>query len=551
MILHLKISDLATFKEISLDLKTGLTCLTGETGSGKSLFVDAISFVTGKKPRILTVSPGAQEGIVEAIFTPVETIPSFLSNSIKPGDDWILRRVLLSNGRTRQTINGANITQSQLSDLGDILLDLVGQGEGARLQNPRIHSEYLDAFGGSLEDAGSFEETRSFLNDALTRLEQLKRNTFEREQGQEIIKGIIQDQKMLQPLAGEWEQLQSKLTVNLHLQDLLQAIGAVYEGLYGEEGSVLSRLKRMTQDIGRLESLDARLTEILSPLLESSAILKEVSDGCRHYLDSLEFDPGSFQAIEGRVEEYQRLSRKYAVDPRDLFGFFEQKSRELSDVSDDNMFQLEREIDGIKELLVQKRTLLSLKRKSAASRLGKEVTVRLSRLKLEKASFHVDLQARDAQEFFLGGGESVRFYFTANIGVPAKPLDQVASGGELSRILLVLKWLLSEQDQVETLVFDEVDSGIGGEVGETVGDILSDISRTRQVITITHLHQVARKAMIHLVVQKEQVEPFAVSTLKEIDGEDRVREIARMLGGTDLAPSTLILARELLLNPSE
>ena len=215
------------------------------------------------------------------------------------------------------------------------------------------------------------------------------------------------------------------------------------------------------------------------------------------------------------------------------------------------MFQLEREIDGIKELLVQKRTLLSLKRKSAASRLGKEVTVRLSRLKLEKASFHVDLQARDAQEFFLGGGESVRFYFTANIGVPAKPLDQVASGGELSRILLVLKWLLSEQDQVETLVFDEVDSGIGGEVGETVGDILSDISRTRQVITITHLHQVARKAMIHLVVQKEQVEPFAVSTLKEIDGEDRVREIARMLGGTDLAPSTLILARELLLNPSE
>ncbi|MHB1286808.1 MAG: DNA repair protein RecN [Leptospirales bacterium] len=551
MILHLKVSDLATFKEISLDLKNGLTCLTGETGSGKSLFVDAISFVTGRKPRILSVSPGAQEGIVEAVFTPVEPIPLFLSNSIKPGDDWILRRVLLSNGRTRQTINGANITQSQLSDLGEMLLDLVGQGEGARLQNPRIHSEYLDAFGGSLDEAHSFEESRTFLNDALSRLEYLKRSTFEREQGQERIRAIIEDQKMLQPLAGEWEKLQSRLTLYLHLQDLLQAIGSVYEGLYAEEGSVLSRLKRMTQDIGRLESLDARLTEISAPLLESSAILKEVSDGCRHYLDSLDFDPESFRAIGGRVEEYQRLSRKYAVDPGDLFDFFDQKSQGLSDSPIDDIILLEQEVSRIKELLIRKRTLLSEKRKDAASRLGREVTSRLSRLKLEKASFYVDLQSRDAHEFFPGGGESVRFFFTANIGVPPKPLDQVASGGELSRILLVLKWLLSEQDRVETLVFDEVDSGIGGEVGETVGDILSDISRTRQVITITHLHQVARKAMSHLVVQKQQVEPFAVSTMGEIGGEDRVREIARMLGGSDLAPSTLILARELLLNPSD
>lgn len=551
MILHLKISDLATFKEVSLDLKAGMTCLTGETGSGKSLFVDAISFVTGRKPRILSVRPGSPEGVVEAIFTPADPIPTFLKSIVQPGDDWILRRVLLANGRTRQMVNGTNITQTQLAELGEILLDLVGQGEGARLQNPRIHAEYLDVFGGSLSDAYSFEETRILFNETLTRLEALRRDSLEKEQDRRKIREILEDQKSLNPGIAEWEQLQSRLTVHLHLQDLLQAVGSVYEGLYGEEGSVLSRLRKMSHEVGRLESLDARLTEFSAPMMESYALLKDVSDGCRQYLDSLEFDPASFEETENRVEEYQRLSRKYGVEPGNLFDFFEQKSGELLDSPEENIKELQHEIDEIREALLRKRSALSEKRRESSLRLGKEVTARLSRLKLEKASFQVDLQAKDANEFSPGGGESVRFLFTANIGLPAKPLDQVASGGELSRILLVLKWILAEQDQVETLVFDEVDSGIGGEVGETVGDILFDISRSRQVITITHLHQVARKATIHLVVQKQQAETFTTSTLGEIGGEDRVWEIARMLGGSDLAPSTLTLARELLLHPSE
>ncbi|MHB8422680.1 MAG: DNA repair protein RecN [Leptospirales bacterium] len=551
MILHLKISDLATYKEISLDLKAGLTCLTGETGSGKSLFVDAISFVTGRKPRILSVRPGATEGVVEAIFTAIEPVPPYLHSVVQPGDEWIVRRVLLLNGRTRQSVNGANITQSQLYDLGESLLDLVGQGEGARLQNPRIHSEYLDIFGGSLLEAHSFEETRILLNESLNLMDALKKGLMEKERERELIRGILEDQQSLNPLEGEWEHLHAQLTVHLHLQDLLQGIGSVYEGLYGEDGSLLGRLKKMSLDVGHLESLDNRLAEISAPMAEAYVLLKDVSEGCRHYLDGLDLDLTVFQEIENRVGEYQRLSRKYGLAPGTLYEFFEQKSREFSENTGEGTERLQEKISNLRKLLVEKRSVLSEKRREASFRLAKEVTSRLSRLKLEKASFKVDLQLKATEDFSPGGGETVRFLFTANAGLPAMPLDNVASGGELSRILLVLKWILADQDRVETLVFDEVDSGIGGEVGETVGDILSDISRSRQVITITHLHQVARKGQTHLVVQKEQQDSMTISTLCEIEGEDRVREIARMLGGSDLAPSTLTLARELLLRSDD
>ena len=551
MILHLKISDLATYKGISLDLKAGMTCLTGETGTGKSLFVDAISFVTGRKPRILSVRPGSVEGVVEAVFTPIEPIPPFLHSLVQPGDDWIVRRVLLLNGRTRQTVNGSNITQSQLYDLGEMLLDLVGQGEGARLQNPRTHSEYLDLYGGSLSDAHSFEETRILLNESLNLMEALKKGFSEKEREMERIREVLEDQKGLTPVLGEWEDLQSRLTVHLHLQDLLQGIGSVYERIYGQDGSLLERLKKMSQEVIHLGSLDKTLSEISSSMEEAYALLKDASDGCRQYLDGLDFDSNVLREIESRVGEYQRLSRKYGVGPGDLYEFFDQKSGELSDNTDKEIEGIHLEISRLRTLLADKRSILSEKRRDSSSRLAKEVTSRLSRLKLEKSSFQVDLQLKSTEDFFPGGGENVRFLFTANDGLPAKPLDQVASGGELSRILLVLKWILAEQDHVETLVFDEVDSGIGGEVGETVGDILSDISKSRQVIAITHLHQVARKGGTHLVAQKQQHDSMTISTLTEIEGEDRVREIARMLGGSDLAPSTLTLARELLLRLDE
>ncbi len=546
MLLHLKIIDLATIESIAIDFQDGFSCLTGETGAGKSLFVDALAFVTGHRPRVLSVRPGAPEGCVEAIFSPVDPTPEEFSTLLKKGDEWIVRRILLPNGRTRQSINGNSVTQSQLSEVGEFLLDLVGQGEGARLQNPRLHSLYLDLFGGSILERESYEKTRGLWKDAVKKWEEFRLERAERERELERAKEIASDWEYLKPNEGEWDDLQTRLSIQLHAHDLLETVGNVYETLYGGEENLLARVRKMTMDLGRLELYDPRLQSMIAPLSEAQTQLRESAEECRRYIESVEFDPSVLGQIEERVAHFQRIARKYGLEPADLEGYLKRFSiAEAHDEAEEEK-RFSEAVNVLRQKVTDIGNELARKRHMASKRLSAEVTGRLGRLKLEKADFRVEIAEKSPEDLPPGGFESIQFVFSANPGIPAKPLDQVASGGELSRILLVLKWILADQDRVETLIFDEVDSGIGGEVGEVVGDILSDIARTRQVITVTHLHQVARKSQFHYVIRKEQSEKETRSTILLIQKEDRVKEIARMLGGSDLTPSTLVLARELL-----
>lgn len=547
MLLHLKIANLATFRELVLDFFPGLTCVTGETGSGKSLFVDALSFLSGQKNRLLFVPHGKQEGVVEAIFSPSRRLPSFLDGMLVPGDDWVIRRTLLLNGRTRQQINGNNITQSQLQELGPHLMDLVGQGEGFRLQNPRTHAEYLDAYGDTVSLLENYKKHRNAYLEKKRFLAETEKQWSDRERLRERTREIIEDKESLAPRPEEWESLQATLSVQLHTQDLMEAAGSVYDHLYADEDSILGRLRKMSQDLDRLKLHDSRLEEISFPLSEAYTLLRDCAEGSRVYLEGLEHDPDVLGQTEARIHEFQRLARKYDVVPEDLADFFEQNAKEALDDSPDHLQILRDAVDQAAESLWEIQRSLSEKRRTAASLLSQDVTGKLPRLRLEKSLFSVRIFPLE-EEFPAEGGEEVRFYFTANPDLPPKPLDLVASGGELSRILLVLKQILAEKDAVETLIFDEVDSGIGGEVGETVGDILSEIAVTRQVIAITHLHQVARKAGAHLVIRKEQKDDVTESMVAMAEGERRVSEIARMLGGSELAPSTMTLARELLLS---
>ncbi len=549
VLLHLKIASLATFREIILDLSPGLTCVTGETGSGKSLFVDALSFLSGQKNRLLFVPEGRQEGVVEAIFSPSGQLPAFLDGTLVSGDDWVIRRTLLSNGRTRQQINGSNITQSQLQELGALLMDLVGQGEGFRLQNPRTHAEYLDSHGGTLSVLESYKSLRNEYLEKKRLLSETEKKRSELERHREKIREINEDRESLSSRPEEWTSLQGTLSVQLHTQDLMEAAGSVYDHLYADEDSILGRIRKMSQELDRLKIHDPRLGDVAIPLSEAYALLKECAEGSRHYLDGLAYDPDALHRTETRIHEFQRLSRKYNVQPEGLVEFFDQNAQEAFEDDPEYLKNLQKTVHQASESLRGVQRMLSEKRREASTRLSQEVTERLARLRLEKSLFSVNL-IPSGEEFPPEGAEEIRFYFTANPDLPPKPLDQVASGGELSRILLVLKQILAERDSVETLVFDEIDSGIGGEVGETVGDILSEISETRQVIAITHLHQVARKAGSHLVIRKTQKEDVTESTLDRTEGEQRVSEIARMLGGSELAPSTMTLARELLLSKS-
>ena len=546
MLEFLNIRSIATIDQNMLSFGPALTVVTGETGAGKSLFVDAIDFISGGKPKGLSIRPGHLEGIVEAGFSPFETVPDFIKDLVYENEDIVIRRVLLENGRTRQTINGHSVSVGQLLELGRILLDIVGQGESSRLLDPRLNRKILDAFSEADSLVESYEIIRSKRKTLLVELEKLAAVEKGLLAEKDSLMEKLEDRTLLSPIEGEWDTLSDLLSAHHHAKELEACVGNILDIVYDGEVSVLGQLRHLESDLNRITSYDSRLQKLHTLLEESMAILRELSGDARSYLSNLEFDEQESLRVESRFDLYQRLSRKYRVEPQNLWAFFSAIILPQSDEIEAQSAKIRSEIASLEDELFLIASLIREKRNEGARKLEPMMKDRLAKLKLESAVFIVDRIDLPLEDFPPGGADSVRFLFSANPGIPPKPLDEVASGGEVSRLLLVLKWILSDRDADSTLVFDEVDSGIGGEVGEVLGDLLSEIAQHRQVVTITHLHQVARKGNAHLLVQKNLIGDIVQSSIVEIEGETRVGEIARMLGGDSMSPSTRLLARELL-----
>ncbi len=546
MLEFLSIRSIATIPESSLTFSPGLTVVTGETGAGKSLFVDALAFISGEKPKGLTVRPGQAEGVVEAGFSPLEEVPESFKELLSAGEDLVIRRMIGENGRTRQTVNGHSVSQSQLLELGNALIDIVGQGESSRLTDSRRHRQFLDSFARVEDLLDSYELLRlkrRGLQEELSELQRLERETLAE---QDLLLEKLQDKEQLDPRPGEWKEIGDLLSAHRHAKELEGCVGNLLETVYGGEVSILGQLKQLEMEVGRLVAHDPRLEGFERGLVDATTLLREMAGDARDYLSRLEFDPGKALELESRHDLYLKLSRKYRIAPEDVWEYFSNLTPLEGDNLSEKIRSLVCEIDETEEALKELAGLMTARRIEAAERLEPMMKERLLRLKLEHARFLVERTALPVESFPPGGADAIRFLFSANPGLPPKPLDEVASGGEVSRILLVLKWILSDRDQGSSLIFDEVDSGIGGEVGEVLGDLLSDIALNRQVITITHLHQVARKGQTHLLVKKESFDGVTRSEILPVEGEDRVQEMARMLGGDAMSPTTRVLARELL-----
>ena len=532
---------------MSVSFDEGLTVVTGETGAGKSLLVDALFLVSGQKPRGLSVRPGCNEGIVEASFSaPSLPIPESLTDILSSDEDLVIRRVVTPNGRFRQTVNGQAVSTSQLQSLVEILFDLVGQGENHRLIKSDAHRHYLDSFSGVAELAERFEGLRREILALRREREELsaqrERDLRERE---ERIR-MREDAELLSGSPGEFEELSQTLSAQLNLQEILTVAGRSYGALYEDDQSVLALLGRVASDLEHILSLDPTLHPLRTALEEATEILKDSAHELHRYRESMEMDPEKLAALEGRFSLYRRLAQKYRVRPEELVIHLDQVTAEDAGAADRALEEVEGRILEAEKSLRTLGESLGIRRREAAGRFSEAVCAVLRRLRIDHPSFSVSL---DPYPDFLGGPfgmERVEFLFSANPGMPECPLGQVASGGEISRVLLSIKAVLADLDEVPTLVFDEIDSGIGGEVGEVLGDLLKEIGRRRQVLAITHLHQVARKGDHHLLVQKVAEDGHTRSRISAIAGEDRVREIARMLGGEKMSPQTMRIARELL-----
>jgi DNA repair protein RecN (Recombination protein N) len=550
MLVELRIRDYAVVEDLTLELSDGLNALTGETGAGKSIIVGALSLLLGERASSGVVRKGADRATVEAVFDISDRpeIEAQLEESgFRPEDGlMILRREVAAEGRNRAWVNGSPVTAGVVGSLGSALVDLHGQHEHQTLLRPRDQRALLDAYIGAEDSAAKVaalystrQALKRELEDREERLREIEtRSDFLQFQLDEI------DEAALRP--GDDAELESEAGRHEHAEELARGAGSIYETLYAADDSVADRIAAMLKLLERLASFDPGLQAQVSELQDAAHAVSDVGRHVGDYAQSIDHDPGRLAEVRARLDLIFRLKRKYGPELADVLAAAQAVRTELAELgdSDRDLELLRRRIESTGRELEQEAARLSALRQKGSTRLAALVCETLPELGLVSATFEVSLRAHG--ETGSGGAESVEFLVSTNVGFDAMPLARIASGGELSRVMLALKSILAEVDRVPVLVFDEIDAGIGGVVASAVAKKLADIANRHQVFVVTHLAQVASRANGHFLVEKSQDLLGTTATVTLLEGEARVQEIARMLGGDPESATSREHARELL-----
>jgi len=561
MLKELNIKNFAIIDQLRVEFAPGLNVFTGETGAGKSIVVDALNLALGERASADLIRTGCQEAVVEAAFElngrGTAEITALLSEQgieVNPGEDLIVRRVLSSSGKNKVYINGSLANLNTLTALGASLADIHGQHEHQSLLSLERQMELLDSFGG-------LSELRDVLSDAYHRLQDVRKELAELEAGERDRaqrEDMLRFQKneieaaMLKP--GEDMDLSNEQKLLTNSEKIAGLSHAADEALYSSENSVLTGLKKAMTNLRDIAAIDNRLAPVLELCEAGRAQIEEASREVSAYADRVEFDPDRLEQIGDRLDLVQKLKKKYGSTIDEIIQFGKSASAKLERIerSTDEIERLRKEIHSIKSGLTAKAQELTKKRGAASLVLEKKIEAELSHLGMKKTTFTVKITQEPGQDTLDGrklgprGADHVEFLISPNPGEEPKPLVKIASGGELSRIMLALKTILVEGDSIPTLVFDEVDAGIGGAVAEEVGKKLKSVATKRQVFCITHLPQIASMATSHYGVSKSVKKDRTNTEVRLLDKKDRVDEIARMLGGKIITEATLKHAEEMI-----
>ena len=553
MLLHLAIRDFAIVDTLELEFQSGFTSLTGETGAGKSILIDALALVLGERADTADVRSGCERADVIAEFA-VASLPEvqmWLREQALEGDSGrlLLRRVVDRAGRSRAFINGHAATLAQLREAGESLVDIHGQNAHQSLLRGEAQRQLLDAhagLSGLCADTGA--AWREWQRLAKARLEyetHAAKRTVERDQ----VQWQVEQLQQLAPQPGEWDAIQGEHSRLTHAASLIEGAQAALDALSESDAAASAILSGVLSRLRPLLDYDAALTETVTLLESADVQLREAAHGLRHYADRIELDPARLAEVEARLDALHGNARKFRVRPEELPGLLGQLNGRLAEL------QLAADLEA---LLAQEKTAnarykelahkLTGGRKKAATALSREVTAAMTELAMGGARFEAGL--REVPEGSPGGDQQVEFLVSANAGSELRPLSRVASGGELSRISLAIQVITSKAAAVPTLIFDEVDAGIGGAVAEVVGRKLQALGQERQVLCVTHLAQVAAQATAQWSVSKGSAsdEPGGSvrSRVDVLDRKGRVEEIARMLGGMEITATTRRHASEML-----
>ena len=548
MLLALSLRDFVIVEQLHLDFQSGFTVLTGETGAGKSITLDALSLLLGDKADYSQIRHGCPEAQLSALFdlSGLPTLRAELCEQGLLGEDEVelsIRRTIDSKGRSRSFINNQAATLAQLRQIGSSLVDIHGQSAHHSLNSEAVQRDLLDAFAGSKPLAeqvqAAYRQWRQAQEDLATAEAEGERLAEERER----LAWQVGEMEKLAPVEGEWAQLSQSYDSLAHAAELLQAAEEVAAHIDGDNGlhSLAGRCRRQLES---LSGIEPRFAESLEMLDSIEAELGEISSHMHSVAARAEINPAELAAQEERMAELMSAARRHRIEPEELPARLAQLQQDLADSEAAADIEALREQVHLAEAAYrQPARELSAQRQQAAAKLAAETTEHMQQLSMRGARFHIELIPCEAQAY---GLEQVQFQVAANQGSPLRPLNKVASGGELARISLALQVTASQYTQIPTLIFDEVDSGIGGGVAETVGRALRTLGRQHQVLAVTHLPQVAACGAQHWQVSKHSGGGQTVSTIRELEGSARVEEIARMLGGETLTDTTRRHAAEML-----
>jgi DNA repair protein RecN (Recombination protein N) len=533
---ELRVRDLATISDVSLQLGPGLNVLTGETGAGKSMLVDALALLLGERAASGGVRPGAAKSVVEGAFEAIDPATrrriEELGLDVEDGRV-VVRREVSTEGRSRAWVNGSPTTASVLSELGALMVDLHGQHETQSLLRPEAQRDILDAFAHAEPERAAVAEAYATLTRLRGEESALVARRDEVRRRADYLRHVVAEIDAAKIKAGEDEALQVEARRLSQAGALVEQAQRIVDALEGDGGNALGALALASRALANLEKVDPAASEWRELLDGAYANLTELSRLATEYAGSVQEDPERLAEVESRRDLLFRLTGKYGATLEAVAATRDQAAAELDllDTADIDLRALTSRRAAAEAALQAAADALSSRRREAAERLARGVNRLLPRLGLGGGRLSVGLLPLVQPSAH--GQESVQLDVQLNLGLEAKPLAKVASGGELSRLMLALKVVLVKQDSIATLVFDEVDQGIGGETGAQVGSALAEVAERHQVLVITHLPQIAARADSHLVVSKEARRGIATSDVQILHGEDRVNEIARMLGDTE------------------
>lgn len=549
MLAQLFIQNIAVIEKASIDLEKGFTILTGETGAGKSIIIDAIHAVLGERTSKELVRTGASSASVSALFTGLdkETLALLDQLSIPKEEDGsvLIQRDIRLEGRSTCKINGAPVTVSMLKQLGPRLVTIHGQHESYELLSPEVHMTYLDSFGGLEGLLSDYQTAYHELRETQRQLEALQTDEGEKARLSDLLHYQIDEIEAANVREGEREELESQREIIRNSEKIAEALELLRGLLSGDEENegLLSGVSQASSEAERVSAYLPELEDASQKLREAGYLLEDVDATLRN--TAVDFNPELLESIEERLDLLYKLGLKYGGSEEKILAFLEDCRTRLHQIefSDEERERLETRYEEEKKKAISLAKQLSENRKTVSGQFIRQVKEELAFLNMPGIEFETEIQR---VPLYAMGCDRIQFLVSANKGEPPKPMSKIASGGELSRIMLAIKTVLSGKDKVDTLIFDEVDTGISGAAANKVGQKLKQVSRDRQVLCITHLAQIAALADHHFLISKHVEGDRTFTQVKELDFEGRKREVARIIGGDSITQLQLEMAEEML-----